>query len=451
MKSTNVKESVAHYQAAYDRLAAGRSQEPAWLQATRRAAMAEFRRDGFPTTRDEEWRFTNVAPITENLFAIAGPTPGDGALGALNDLVEDALLPGLDGPRLVFVNGRLDAARSTPDAAVPGIRVTSLARALAEDPARLDAQLARHAAFAQRPFVALNTALFEDGALIEVSPNTVVEPPLQVLFLTVGTAPTMSNPRLLVLAGSNSQLRIVETFVGADGARGFSNAVTEVVAADGAVVEHYRLQRESRETFHIGHTQFTLERSSTCSSHAVALGGRIARHEVIAVLAGEGVDCTLNGLYLADGTRLVDNHTEIVHAKPHGTSHEIYKGILDGRAHAIFNGRIRVHPDAQKTDAKQTNKALLLSDEAQINTKPQLEIFANDVKCTHGATVGQLSEDALFYLRARGIGKHEARSMLIRAFAGDVTSRMTLQPVREDVERRLEERLAKRLSEKALV
>jgi Fe-S cluster assembly protein SufD len=221
-----------------------------------------------------------------------------------------------------------------------------------------------------------------------------------------------------------------------------TNAVTEIVLGGGSILDHCRLQRESERAFHIGHTQFQLGRSSRSSSLAIALGGQIARHDAVAVLGDEGADCTLNGLYLADGNRLIDNHTEIDHAKPHGTSHEIYKGILGGRARGVFNGRIRVRPDAQKTDAKQTNKTLLLSDDAQVNTKPQLEILANDVKCTHGATVGQLSQDALFYLRTRGIGIDDAKRLLVKAFAADVTSRVAIEPVREELDRLLAASLA---------
>jgi Fe-S cluster assembly protein SufD len=250
-----------------------------------------------------------------------------------------------------------------------------------------------------------------------------------------------------VVLGRNSQARVVETFAAIGPSRGFTNAVTEVVVGDGAVLDHYRLQREPLSAFHVGHTQFQLGRSSRSSSHAVAFGGLIARHDAVAVLGDEGADCTLNGLYLAGGDQLIDNHTEIDHARPHGTSHELYKGILGGRARGVFNGRIRVRPDAQKTDAKQTNKALLLSDEAQVNTKPQLEIFANDVRCTHGATVGQLSQDALFYLRTRGIGLDEAKSLLVRAFAADVTSRIALEPVRAELDRLLAARLPALLGE----
>jgi Fe-S cluster assembly protein SufD len=443
------KDTVPNYLAAFERLERGRSHEPAWLRATRRSAMADFERLGFPTTRDEEWRFTNVTPIAENLFA---PAPERHA--ATRDTIAPFVIPAPGGVVLVFVNGRFAPELSDCGDRDAASQVTarSLAAALSDDGAGLEEHLACHASFAQRPFTALNTAMFEDGAVVNVAANAVIEQPVQLLFLaTAEAAPIVSHPRVLVLAGEHSQLRVVETFAGIGEARGFSNAVAEIVAGAGAVVDHYRVQRESGQAFHVGHTQLQLGRSSSASSHAVALGGLISRHDVVAVLADEGADCTLNGLYLADGRRTVDNHTEIDHAKPHGTSHELYKGILDDRSRAVFNGRIRVRPDAQKTDAKQTNKTLLLSDEAQINTKPQLEIFANDVKCTHGATVGQLNADALFYLRARGIGEDEARNMLIHAFAADVTNRMSFAPVRESLDRLLAERLPGALTVEALV
>jgi Fe-S cluster assembly protein SufD len=434
------------YLSAFDRVEVGRKHEPAWLRATRRSAAGAFERMGFPTVRDEEWRFTNVGPIAETAFApapaVAVP-PADAAR---------FVVPGLAGPVMVFVDGRYARELSTVDAPGAGVTTITLADAIERDPAGLEPHLGRHTNFTDRPFAALNTALFDDGALITVADGTIVEQAIQVLFLsTVTPTPAVSNPRVLVVLGRNSQARLVETYAGIGFARGFTNAVTEIVVGAGSVLDHYRLQRESESAFHIGHTQFQLGRSSSSSSHAISFGGLIARHDAVAVLGDEGATCTLNGLYLADGVRLIDNHTEIDHAMPHGTSRQIYKGILAGRARGVFNGRIRVRPDAQKTDAKQTNKTLLLSDEAQVNTKPQLEIFANDVKCTHGATVGQLSEDALFYLRTRGIGLEDARSLLVRAFATDVTSRMGLEPVRAELDRLLAARLPGTLAEKAFV
>jgi Fe-S cluster assembly protein SufD len=440
------RDTARNYAAAFERLEFTRAHEPAWLRATRRAAMSAFGRQGFPTTRDEEWRFTSVAPIAENLFA-----PAPEAVAVSREAFRALLVPGVQGPVLAFVNGRFAPSLSSSGGDRPQVTLTSLSEALAAGGDRLEPHLARHAGFARQPFTALNTALFEDGALVEVAAGTVVEQPIQIVFLSVpGAAPTSSWPRALILIGSNSHARIIETFAGVGPGRGLTTAVTEVVAADGAVVDHYRLQRESDAAFHIGQTVFHLGRSSSSSSHVASFGGRISRHDALAVLADEGVDCTLNGLYVADGDQVVDHHTEIDHAKPHGTSHEMYKGILGGRAHGVFNGRIRVRADAQKTDARQTNKTLLLTDEAQVNTKPQLEIFANDVKCTHGATVGQLSDEALFYLRARGIGREDARAMLIRAFASDVTSRMALEPVRVEVERLMAERLPGASAEKVV-
>ena len=308
---------------------------------------------------------------------------------------------------------------------------------LANDPGTVQPYLSQLAG-PNGAFTALNTAFFRDGFFLSIPPNAVVETPIHLLFLS--TAPgeaTMSHPRLLIVVGENSQVRLIESYGGPDGHLYLTNAVTEIVAGPHAVVDHYKLQRESLQGFHIGSMHIHGQRSSTCSSHSLALGGALVRNEVTTVLNGEGVDCTLNGLYLANGQRLVDNHTTIDHAKPHCSSHEVYKGILGGRSRAIFNGKIIVRPDAQKTDAKQTNKALLLSDDAQINTKPQLEIFANDVKCTHGAAVGQLDEDAIFYLRQRGLDSRQARDLLIQAFAGDILNRIKIEPLRAQLEKTL--------------
>jgi Fe-S cluster assembly protein SufD len=428
--------AASHYLAAIERAERDRAHEPAWLRHARRSAAEAFGRMGVPTVRDEEWRATNVAPIADTPFVTAPP--------ALVSAEEAAgfQVPGLAGPRLVFVNGRFAAELSAPGGRSAGVTVSTIADAIEHTPEPVEACLARHQDYTGQPFAALNTALFEDGALVTLADNTVADEPIQLVFLsTVTPAPAMSAPRVLVLLGSNSQARLVETFGSLGPASGFTNAVTEVVVGGGSVLEHYRVQRESESAFHIGRTEFRLGRSSRSSSHAFALGGRIARHDAVAVLGDEGAECTLNGFYLAGGSQLIDNHTEIDHARPHGTSHELYKGILGGRARGVFNGRIRVRPDAQKTDAKQTNKALLLSDEAQISTKPQLEIFANDVKCTHGATVGQLSQDALFYLRTRGIGLDDARHLLVRAFAADVTGRVGLESVRSELDRLLASRL----------
>jgi len=419
------------YLAAFDRARRDGAGAPAWLARVRDAAIARFGALGFPTTRHEEWRFTSVAPIAERAFQLAS----DGAARVSEADLAPALFGAAGANRLVFVNGRRADQLSVAGRWPAGVEVTDLAAALAADPARLEAHLTRLAGFDDRPFVALNTAFFGAGALVVVPDGVVVEEPIHVLFVaTAADGPTVSHPRVLVVAGANSQVRLVESYAGAGEGTTFTNAVTEVVVGENAVVDHYKVQRESAGGYHVGSMHLRLARSATFSSHSIALGAALARNDVEAVLDGEGGECTLNGLYLVDGRRLVDNHTTIDHAQPHCDSHEVYKGILSGQAQGVFNGKIIVRPDAQKTDAKQTNRALLLSDDAQINTKPQLEIFADDVKCTHGAAVGQLDDDAIFYLRSRGLDFDQARTLLIQAFAGDILGRIRVEALREQLE-----------------
>jgi Fe-S cluster assembly protein SufD len=274
-----------------------------------------------------------------------------------------------------------------------------------------------------------------------------LEHPVHLLFVTAGADGEwrMAHPRVLVVLGANSQASIVETYAGPAGARYFTNAVTEIALGEHAVLDHYRIQCEGAAAYHVGAVHVRAQRSATCAAHSISAGAALARNDVVAVLDGDGAECTLNGLYIADGQRLVDNHTTIDHARPHCGSREMYKGILADRARGVFNGKIIVRPDAQKTDAKQTNRALLLSEDAQINTKPQLEIFANDVKCTHGAAVGQLDAEALFYLRSRGMHEGAARQILVHAFAADVLNRLPLDTVRVAIEGRLQQQLARAL------
>ena len=401
----------------------------------RRRAFERFTALGMPTTRLEAWRFTNVAPIASTAFTLAAPAEREAAKAHTAPHV----LPGV-GAGLTFVNGRYVAPASDVSALPAGVEVLSLADVLAADAndtrAAVESHLASGAGIENEAFTALNTALLHDGAVVRVPADTVVEEPIQLLFITSpppGGEPVMTHPRVLLVIGENAQVRVVESYGGGDSPY-LTNTVTEVIAGPGAVVDHYKLVRESLSAYHIGALHVRLGRAANFSSHAVTLGGAIVRNDALALLDGEGVECTLNGLYLANGRRLVDNHTTIHHAQPHCSSHELYKGILDGEARAVFNGKIIVAIDAQKTDAKQTNKALLLSEDAQINTKPELEIFADDVKCTHGATVGQLDGDALFYLRARGLGLEQARSVLIHAFAGDLLSHIAIEPIRDQLD-----------------
>jgi len=370
------------------------------LTGIRQRARELFRARGFPTTHDEEWRFTNVAPIAKANLPIAAPK----------------------------VSGH------------------SLRAALELHAGLIEEHLGRYASDDSNPFVALNTASFEDGAFLHVPGNTVVDEPVSIDF--TGIPGHATHLRNLIVVGAGSQVRIVERYTGAG--RYFTNAVTEIVVGENATVEHVKLEEESPDSYHVATIQVYQARNSNFKAHNISLGGLLVRNDVNAVLSS-GCEGTLNGLYLTKGRQHVDNHTALDHAAPHAASHELYKGIMDGASSAVFNGKILVRKDAQKTDAKQTNKNLVLSENALINTKPELQILADDVRCTHGATIGQLDEEALFYLRARGIGKTDARDLLIYAFARDVIDRISIPSVREYLEKALFESLedSRRLAEAA--
>ncbi|MCS6952435.1 MAG: Fe-S cluster assembly protein SufD [Bryobacterales bacterium] len=405
-----------------------RDTEPARLRKLRAEAWDRFRSLGFPTTKHEEWKYTNVAPLARTAFRTA--EPAEPAAGVLPDSAV---------ARLVFVNGRFEERLSS--ASWPaGVRAGSLRdlslRAVVEE------RLGCYARFDQHPFVALNTALFEDGAVVEIARGAVVEQPLWIIHLAVPSGqPSACHPRVLVAAGEQSQASVIELYLSAGQGIFFTNAVTELAAAQDAIIEHYRIQQEALSAYHVATVQYHQGRGASILSHNVAFGAGLARNDVNSVLDGEGAECILNGLYVAGGEQLVDNHTALDHAQPHTSSREFYKGVLDGKATGVFNGKIMVRPGAQKTDAIQSNKNLLLSPEASINTKPQLEIYADDVRCTHGATVGQLDEEAIFYFRTRGIPRDTARELLTFAFAADVLGRMKVEPVREQLERELFRRL----------
>ncbi len=408
------------------------------LIALRTQAMARFAELGFPTLRHEDWRYTNVARIAKTEFR--------SAVDCGVDLDERAIVaetfPETQFHRLVFVNGVFARDMSSPQGLPKGVQIASLAETLDDDPSWVERHLARYASYQDHAFTALNTALMEDGAFVYVPKGVIVEQPIHLLYVTMpGVEPIVVHPRNLIIADEASQLTIIESYVGLGEGVYFTNAVTEISVGEGAVVDHYKVQRESTQAYHVGTTQLYQRRSSTVSSHTISIGGDIVRNDINAVLDGEGCDCTLNGLYVPAGKQHVDNHLRVEHRKPHGNSREHFKGILDDSARGVFTGRIIVHKDAQKTDAKQTNRNLLLSDSASVDTKPQLEIFANDVKCTHGATIGQLDDDAMFYLRARGISADAARSLLVFAFASESIAKIKPQPVRAQVQQILLERL----------
>lgn len=394
------------------------------LAKAREEAFGRFLGRGLPSTREEEWRFTSVAPVATVPFGSAAPTELDARA------VTPFALP--DTATLVIVNGRFAPSLSSVAALPAGVSVTaSQAVSVAATPA------------VTTVFVDLNAAFFGDELTIRIAARSVVSAPIHLIVIAApGTTPMLVAPRLRLEAGEASECTVVESYVGIGSAPVLTTAVTRLELGPSALVRHVKVQSETASTFHFANLSARLDRASTFTSQALTFGGRISRNDIGVVLDGEGAECTLSGLYLATGERLVDTHTTIDHAKPHCPSHEIYKGIIGGRAKAVFNGKIIVRPQAQKTDAKQTNKALLLSDDAQVDTKPQLEIFADDVKCTHGAAVGQLDEDALFYLRARGLAEAEARHMLIEAFAGEILDGVAVEAVRDRARQALDASLS---------
>jgi len=407
-----------------------KSATPAWLTGLRREGFRRFEKAGFPTTRQEEWRYTNVKRIAETEFALT-KIPAPLRRETISPFVLDE-----DYLRLVFVNGHYVGELSATGAAPHGAVVCSLSAALADHPALIEDHLGQLASDDNACFAALNSAFIHDGAFVHVPQGVVVERPIHLLFISSdSSSPTASYPRNLIIAQRDSQATILESYVGLSDGVYLTNAVTEVSVAENAVVDHCKLQQESANGYHVATTHVRQQRTSRFSSHYFSLGGQLVRNEVDVTLDDEGCECTLNGLYIAAGDQHMDNRTRIDHAKPHCNSHELYKGILDECAKGVFNGIIYVHPDAQKTDAKQSNRVLLLSDDAVIDTKPQLEIYADDVKCTHGATVGQIDETALYYLRSRGIYEDLARSLLVYAFANEIASELKLEAVREHVER----------------
>ncbi|MGE5323580.1 MAG: Fe-S cluster assembly protein SufD [Actinomycetota bacterium] len=406
--------------------------EPAWLRSLRQEAFARFAETGFPSTHDEDWRFTNVAAIANTQFE-----PAPKAAATAEDI---AVFRTADfACQLVYLNGRFARGLSRIPALPKGVQVGSLAEALASNPGGLQQHLGGYLNFKRDAFAALNTAFMEDGAYIHVPRGTVVEQPIYLLYVSVpGENPAIEHPRNLIIVEENSQATIVEDYVSLqDGgpAPSFSNTVTELVAGENAVVSHYMIVRPAQDAFNVSTLRIQQGRSSNTATHSLLLSGALVRNNVHPVLAGEGAECLINGLFMANGRQHMDNYMLVEHASPHCNSRQFYNGVLNGQAHGVFHGRIIVHKDAQKTDAKQTNRNLLLSDEAQIDTKPQLEIYADDVKCTHGATIGQVEENALFYLRSRGLDEAAAKHLLLLAFANECLDRMNSEQVRNHLQR----------------
>ena len=415
-----------------DVAAAGTGSEPAWIAPVRRRAIERFQTLGFPTMRDEDWHYTSVSPIAEGEFTVR---PDIGGMITPSELTPFLFEQEEGWPRIVFVNGAFSPELSALGALPAGVRVMPLARAWREVPELLEAHLTRVVDFETAAFTALNTAFLREAAVVHVGSEMVPDVPVHIVHVAdANAAKSMLVPRSLIVADRHARLTVLESFIATTDARYFTNAVAEIVIGDGATVNHYKIQRESARAFHVGTAQSRHGRDSHYVSFSFSTGAALTRTNVYAALTGEGCGVTLDGLYMVDGEQHVDHQTFVHHAQPNCFSRELYKGILDGSSRGVFNGKVLVDPIAQKTDGKQENHTLLLSEKARIDTKPQLEIFADDVKCTHGATVGRIDQTALFYMLSRGIERRAARELLTYAFAADVLEQIELAPVRDGLE-----------------
>ena len=417
----------------------------AWLERLRAGAMERFEESGFPSVKDEEWKYTNVAAIAAVDFQPASlQTSAEGEV----DLQGLALFRHLETAKsqLVFFNGKLRKDLSALTAIPEGVVALDLSAAIADERYReiIWKHLAQQADYVVNGFTALNTALISHGAFVYIPKDAIVSVPLNLLFISDG-AHVANFPRVLVVAEDNSSATLIESYASTKDSKYFTNAVVEIVLKDGASLEHYKLQRESTEAFHIATTAADLGRNSRYDATTITFGAQLSRHDLHVTMDHEGAECWVDGLYLVTGSQHTDTHSVIDHRKPHCTSHQLYKGILDGKSRAVFNGKVFVRHDAQKTDAMQTNKNLLLSNEARVDTKPQLEILADDVKCAHGAAVGQIEEDELFYLETRGIHPDLARNLLTYGFAEEVIGKIKIDSIRKQLDEAVLNRLNARL------
>jgi len=427
---TIVKENKQAYVSAFETLKKGVfSSDPSWLKKIREQAISHFDRNGFPTPRLEEWKYTHVDPIVKSSFQLWEK-------GMKHSLTLETLTPFLfeqnHWNRLVFVNGCFDASLSQTENLPQGVQVRNLNDVVATDPDLISKHLAQYSLTEKNSFTALNTAFIEDGYVFYLPKGVQIKEPIHFLFITDSEeGSVLAHPRNLIIADEGAQATVIESYVSKKGISYFNNTVTEIRLEQSAKLHYYKIQNESEQAFHIAATQVHQERDSYFSSFVFSLGAALARQELNVVFQDEGTECILDGLYLVKGSQHVDHHTLIDHKKPHGTSNQLYKGILDGRSTAVFNGKVHVHKDAQQTDAHQMNKNLMLSDQATVDTKPQLDIYANDVKCTHGAAIGQLEDHEMFYLKSRGISEEMAKSLLTYGFASELISRVRVQALKE--------------------
>jgi len=428
--AVEMKEAAAPYVEAFERWSAnGASGDPTWLKERRAQAIARFADQGFPTTRQEEWRFTDVKPIARMDFA-----PAERAVVSQWDHL---LLGGRDQYRAVFINGHFAEDLSSVAEVPGGVRVGSLKEALETDAALIEQHLGRYAATDRSALAALNTAFLGDGAFVYVPEKIVLDRPVQVLFLAVPSTDqsTVQYPRSLMIVGREAQATVVESYVTIGEGSYWTNAVTEVVVGENAKLDTVRVQRESGQAYHTAVTHSHQARDSVHTFVTFTFGAQLSRHDIYAALDGEGAECTLDGLSLLRDQQHADYHTTLEHAKPNCSSWEYFNGVFDDGAHGVFNGRIVVKPGAQKTDSKQTNNSLLLSERARADSQPQLEIYADDVRCTHGATLGPIDDDHMFYLQSRGLSHADALAMLTYGFASEILKAVSIESLRSDLDR----------------
>jgi len=414
------------------------------LESVRNSGAELFRNMGFPGKREENWKYTDVRPIAGGNFVL----PQDGGDSIDRDSVNKARPAGLDCHEVVFINGRYAAEYSSAGNLPEGVIIENLAAAATRHQALISSHISHYADAGGNPFTALNTAFIQHGCLIFVPADTVLEKPVHLLYLSgKHEQPFAAHPRNLIVLSENAGATIIESYCGLDEGSYFTNTVTEACVQKGAVLQHYKVQHEGRGCYHIGNFEIRQGQDSRVESCSIALGGALVRNDIRARLDAEGAGIRLNGLYLARGRQHIDNHTRVDHLRPRTRSHENYRGVLNDHARGVFNGKVVVHAQAQKTDASQNNANLLLSDTAEVDTKPELEIYADDVKCAHGATVGQLDQDMLFYLRSRALDETTARNLLTFAFADEIIRDITMAPLR----RYLEQMIIGRLPEPDLI
>ena len=403
-----------------------------WFSEQRQSALNLFKETGFPSSRLEDWRYTDVRPIAKKNFS----NIHQHAISLSTKEVDAVRFQGLDCIELVFINGVFCKEHSQLNDLPANVTIENMADALEKDDALLAKHLTHHADNNVSAFTALNTAFIQHGTYIHVPKNTVIEKPINILYLSKADAsPFATHPRNLIIMGEHSEATVIESYIGLDDGDYFTNAVTEVALSADAILKHYKVQQESLNAYHVGNLNVVHEKNSKLESHSISLGGSLVRNDIHSQLAAEGAEIVMNGLYMTTDKQHVDNHTRVDHLKPNTFSTENYRGILNGKSRAVFNGKVIVHKDAQKIEAHQNNANLLLSNDAEIDTKPELEIYADDVKCSHGATVGQLDQNMLFYLRSRAIDEETARSLLPYAFADELISNISFIPIRNRLER----------------